>query len=405
MPVTISRPSARHLKCFSMVAALVLAAALGGCDRAKPQAEKMPPVEVTVIEAKPTTAPVNVDGIGHVYAVRTVNVRSQVTGVLQQTLFAEGDVVKEGQRLLVIDPDAYKAKLDEAKSTLARDKATAGQAKRDWLRFKDLVAKAVVSQEDYEQKRTAWQQAEEQVRVDEAAVVNAKVNLDYCYIYAPCTGVVGLQQFKTGNLIEANKDTIITLNQIEPINVQFSVAEKYLPDIRSHAAKATLAVEARYPGRSETAAKGSLNVINNTVDVNTGTITLQGVFPNTDRTLWPGQFVDASVVLADTADTILVPSSAVANTQIGVSVFIAKPDNTVEIRPVTAGRKIGANTVIEKGVAPGERVITSGQIKLFPGVPITIVSQDSYKDGPVAPAAVADKDKKQAKPSGEGQGN
>ena len=404
MPAFISRPNAQNNFYFVVLAALALTAALAGCDKAKPQAAAPTPVEVTVIEAKPVTAPLNVDGIGHVYAVTTVNVRSQVTGVLQKTLFAEGDVVKQGQPLLVIDPDSYKAKLDEAKSTLARDKATAAQAKREWLRYKDLVAKAVISQEDYEQKRTAWQQDEEQVKVDEAAVVSAKVNLDYCYIAAPCTGVVGLQQFKTGNLIEANKDTIITLNQIEPINVQFSVAEKYLPDIRTHAGKATLAVETRYPGRSEVAAKGVLNVINNTVDVNTGTITLQGVFPNTDRALWPGQFVDATVVLTDTVDTILVPSSAVANTQNGVSIFIAKPDNTVEIRPVTAGRKIGADTVIEKGLAPGERVITSAQIKLFPGVPLTVVAQESYKEGPVSPAAVADKDKKQSTPSREGQG-
>ena len=404
MPVSSFRVTARRIYSFAVLAAVALTAVLAGCDRAKPQAEKPTPVEVTVIEAKPVTAPLSVDGVGHVYAVRTVNVRSQVTGVLQQTLFAEGDVVKEGQLLLVIDPDSYKAKLDEAVSTLARDKATAGQAKREWLRFKDLVAKAVVSQEDYEQKRTAWQQAEEQVKVDIASVANAKVNLDYCYIYAPCTGVVGLQQFKTGNLIEATKDTIVTLNQIEPINVQFAVAEKYLPDIRLHAAKGDLGVEARYPGRSEAAAKGTLNVINNTVDVNSGTITLQGVFPNTDRALWPGQYVDASVVLTQTADTILIPSSAVANTQNGVSVFIAKSDNTVEVRPVTAGRKIGAETVIEKGVNPGDRVITSGQIKLFPGVPLTIVSQESYKEGPVSPAAIADKDNKSAKPSGEGQG-
>ncbi|KHK01201.1 efflux RND transporter periplasmic adaptor subunit [Desulfovibrio sp. TomC] len=405
MPFFNFRPAARSVASLAVPLALALLTTVAGCDRPKPQAQKPTPVEVTVIEAKPVTAPLNVDGIGHVFAVRTVSVRSQVTGVLQKTLFAEGDVVKEGQLLLIINPDSYKAKLDEAKSTLARDKATAAQAKREWLRYKDLVAKAVISQEDYEQKRTAWQQDEEQVKVDEAAVVNAKVNLDYCYIYAPCTGVVGLQQYKTGNLIEANKDIIVSLNQIEPINVQFSVAEKYLPDIRSHAAKATLAVEAHYPGQQEVAAKGTLNVINNTVDTSTGTITLQGVFPNTDRALWPGQFVDATVVLADTVDTLLVPSSAVANTQSGVSLFIAKPDNTVEIRPVTAGRKIGAETVIEKGLAPGERVITSGQIKLFPGVPLTIVQSAAYKEGPVSPAAVADRDKNKAKPSGEGQGN
>ncbi|HGP6117838.1 TPA: efflux RND transporter periplasmic adaptor subunit, partial [Vibrio cholerae O1] len=224
------------------------------------------------------------------------------------------------------------------------------------------------SQDDYEQKRTASQQAQEQVRVDEAAVVNAKVSLDYCYINAPCTGVVGLQSYKTGNLVEANKDVIVTVNQIEPINVQFNVAEKYLPDLRAYAAKSTLEVEASYPNHPEKVSKGKLTVINNTVDTSTGTITLQGEFPNKDRLLWPGQFVDASAVLTLTADTILVPSSALVTTQDGASAFLVKPDNTAEMRKLEIGRKVGPNTVVEKGIAAGEKVITSGQIKLFPGV-------------------------------------
>ena len=254
MPVLSPRLFKGRLGLFPLCAPLVVAAlflVLAGCNRQKPKAAPPTPVEVTVLEAKPTAAPMTVDGIGHVYAVRTVNVRSQVTGVIKKTLFAEGDIVKEGQSLLVIDPDSYKAKLDEAASTLSRDRATAAQAKRDWLRYKDLVAQAVISQDDYEQKRTAYQQAQDQVRVDEATVVNAKVNLDYCYIKAPCTGVVGLQSYKTGNLVEANKDIIITINQIEPVNVQFAVAEKYLPDIRLYAAKKDLVVEARHPQHPE----------------------------------------------------------------------------------------------------------------------------------------------------------
>jgi multidrug efflux system membrane fusion protein len=406
MPAAVATPRARRLSIPSryVVLALLLVTGLWACDRKKPAAGAPEPVEVTVIETKPRSAPLSVDGIGHVYAVRTVNVRSQVTGVVTQTLFAEGDVVKEGQPLLVIDPDAYKAKYDETVSTLARDRASAAQAKRDWLRYKDLVAQAVISQDDYEQKRTAYQQALEQVRVDEASVVNAKVNLDYCYINSPCAGVVGLQSYKTGNLVEANKDIIITVNQIEPINVQFAVAEKYLPDIRNWAAKGTLAVKASYPNHPDKVSTGKLTVINNTVDVNSGTITLQGEFPNTDHLLWPGQFVDAAVVLTDTADTILVPASAVVTTQDGSSLFIAKADNTVEVRKVEIGRKIGAETVVEKGVKAGEKVITSGQIKLFPGVPITIVSDQTYKEGPVSPAAVAERTK-QSNNAGEGQGN
>ena len=257
----------------------------------------MPPVEVTALEIKPQSAPMTVDGIGHVTALRSIGVRSQVTGVIKKTLFAEGDVVTEGQPLLVINPDAYKAQLDEAVNTLAKDRATAAQNRRDWLRYKDLVAQGVVSQDDYEQKRTTYKQAAEQVRVDEASVVNAKVSLDYCYINAPCTGVVGLQSYKTGNLVEANKDVIVTVNQIEPVNVQFSVAEKYLPELRDYAAKGSLVVEASYPNHPDKVSKGTLSVINNTVDTTTGTIVLQGEFRNKDHLLWPGQFVNATVVL------------------------------------------------------------------------------------------------------------
>lgn len=404
MPVFFPHSVPRSYRSSLLLASALVLFVLGGCDRGKPKAEPPTPVEVTVYEAKATTAPLAVDGIGHVYALTTISVRSQVSGVLKETYFSEGDIVQKGQPILLIDPDSYKAALDEAVSTLARDRAIAAQSKRDWLRYKDLVAQAVISQEDYEQKRTTYQQDLEQVRVDEASVAKAKVNLGYCYINAPCTGVLGLQQYKTGNLIKSEDYIIVTINQIEPINVQFAVAEKYLPDIRAYAAKAPLAVEARYPGHPEKASKGKLTVINNTVDVNSGTITLQGEFPNADRFLWPGQFVDASVILAETADTILVPSSAVAETQDGSSIFIAKPDNTVEIRKITAGRKIGAETVVEKGVSPGDKVITSAQIKLFPGVPVKIVDAQVYKEGPVSPAAVAGKDKSALSPGSQDQG-
>ncbi len=383
----------------------VLLVLLAGCDKGKPKAEAPVPVEVTVYEAKASTAPLSVDGIGHVYALNTVQVRAQVSGVLKETYFSEGDLVKKGQPLILIDPDSYKAQLDEAISTLARDRAIAAQSKRDWLRYRDLVAQAVISQDDYEQKRTTYQQDTEQVKVDEASVAKARVNLGYCYINAPCTGVVGLQQYKTGNLIKSEDYVIVTINTIEPVNVQFAVAEKYLPDIRDYAAKGTLTVEASYPHHPDKVARGKLTVINNTVDVTSGTITLQGEFPNTDRLLWPGQFVNASVVLADTVDTILVPSNALVETQDGSSVFLVKSDNTVEMRQVTLGRKIGPDTVVEKGVSPGDKVITSGQIKLFPGVPVKIVDAKTYKEGPVPPSAVATTDKTTLNPAGaEGQG-
>lgn len=407
MPAAVFYPLTRRLGPVALCAALIapLLAGLWGCDRTKPMAAKPTPVDVTVVTVKPQLAPMTVDGIGHVTALRSISVRSQVTGVIKKTLFAEGDVVDEGQPLLVIDPDAYKAKLDEAVSTLSKDRATAAQARRDWLRYKDLVAQGVISQDDYEQKRTAYKQDTDQVRMDEASVVNAKVNLDYCFISAPCTGVVGLQSYKTGNLVEANKDIIVTINQIEPVNVQFAVAEKYLPDLRKYADKGTLVVEASYPNHPDKVSKGKLSVINNTVDTTTGTIVLQGEFANKDRLLWPGQFVNASVILTLTADTLLVPSEALVVTQDGAALFVAKANNTVEMRKVVLGRKVGDQTVVAKGISAGEKVITSGQIKLLPGSPIRIVDQAAYDNGPVPPAAAASAGNKTAKTAGEAQGN
>jgi len=367
------------------LAFLVAAPFLLGCEKKEEGGGPPPPVEVTVVEAKAYDAPLNSDGIGHVYALRTVSVRPQVTGYIKETYFQEGQDVKDGQPLILIDPAPFQAKLDESVATLRKDRATAAQNKRDWIRYQDLVKQAVISQDDYEQKRTDWKTSEDQVRADEAAVEDASINLGWCHINSPTAGVAGLQQYKTGNLVEANKDIIVTINQIEPINVQLSVAEKDLPDIRKYAAKGPLTVVARYPGKDEVAATGRLTVINNTVDMTTGMITLQAEFDNKNRALWPGQFVDASVVLTKIPNTIMVPSDALLVTQDGVSAFVAKDDGTVEIRPVEVGRKIKNMIVVEKGLTAGEKVVDSAQIKLVPGARIKIVSNEQYKAGPTSP--------------------
>lgn len=373
-------PSSRRLFFLAFLVALPF---VFGCEKKKEEGGAPPPVEVTVIEAKAYDAPLNSDGIGHVYALRTVNVRPQVTGYIKETYFQEGQDVKNGQPLILIDPAPFQAKLDQALATLQKDRATAAQNKRDWIRYQDLVKQAVISQENYEQKRTDWRASEDQVKADEAAVEDARINLGWCHIDSPTSGVAGLQQYKTGNLVEANKDIIVTVNQIEPINVQLSVAEKDLPDIRKYAAKGPLTVVARYPGKDEVAATGRLTVINNTVDMTTGMITLQAEFENKNRALWPGQFVDASVILTKTPNTIMVPSDALLVTQDGVSAFVAKDDGTVEIRKVEVGRKIKDMIVVEKGLSAGDKVVDSAQIKLFPGAKITIVSKEKYNAGPV----------------------
>ncbi|MEF3697045.1 efflux RND transporter periplasmic adaptor subunit [Desulfolutivibrio sp.] len=358
-------------------------------------------MEVTVVQAAHADAPLNVDGIGHVYAYNTVKVRPQVTGYLKATSFVEGQEVKAGDLLVLIDPAPFQAKVDEAKATLLRDKATAEQNHRDWVRYKDLVEKAVISQEDYEKKRTDYQQSKEQVRMDEASLADAEISLSWCSIASPVDGICSLQQIKTGNLVEENKDTILTVNQIRPINIQISVAEKDLPDLRAHAVKTQLPINVRFPGKDAPASTGVLTVINNAVDTTTGMITIQGEFQNENRLLWPGQFVEASVVLAMIPGTILLPSDALMETQDGISAFVVTAQKTVEIRKVKTGRKIGSNTVIESGINAGDTVITSGQIKLFPGAPVTIVNEKTYNEGPVPPADGTTQG--QPQPKGDGQ--
>ncbi|WP_246287675.1 efflux RND transporter periplasmic adaptor subunit [Desulfolutivibrio sulfoxidireducens] len=342
-------------------------------------------------------APLNVDGVGHVYALNTVKVRAQVTGYIKETFFREGQEVAAGDRLILIDPAPFKAKVDEARATLLRDRATAEQNRRDWLRYKDLVQKAVISQEDYEQKRTEYQQAREQVRVDEAALDDAEINLSWCSINSPVDGVCSLQQVKTGNLVEANKDTILTVTQITPINVQMAVAEKTLPDIRQYAATGRLPLDVRYSGRNEVAARCQLTVINNTVDTTTGMITIQAECANADKKLWPGQFVDGTLVLTMIPGTVLVPSDALLTTQDGTKAFVIKADDTVEMRKLTIGRRIGPMTVVEKGMSQGERVVTSSLLKLFPGTKVTIISEEQFQAGPVSPKPASDAASSQGK--------
>lgn len=383
-----SRPLSGQVP-VSLVALIVAVCCLSftGCEGKPEPKAVLHPVDVTVLQVATTSAPLNVDGIGHVAAYNTVKVRPQVTGYIKETFFVEGQEVKAGDLLVLIDPAPFQAKVDEAKATLLRDRATADQNRRDWLRYKDLVEKAVISQEDYEKKRTDYQQAREQVRVDEASLADAEISLSWCSITSPVDGVCSLQQIKTGNLVEENKDTILTVNQIHPINVQISVAEKDLPDLRAYAAKDRLVVKATFPGKDAPASTGVLTVINNAVDTSTGMITVQAEFPNENSLLWPGQFVEASVVLTVQPDKILVPSDALMETQDGISAFVVSPQKTVEIRKVNAGRKIGPQTVIESGISPGDTLITSGQIKLFPGAPVNIITDKQYNDGPVPPAA------------------
>ncbi|MBF0480682.1 MAG: efflux RND transporter periplasmic adaptor subunit [Desulfovibrionaceae bacterium] len=365
----------------ALIPVAVLAVLFSGCSKEDQKPPPPPPVEIKAVAAQAKDAPLYVTGIGHVVSMRTVSVRAQITGYLKSIHFAEGALVKEGDRLFTIDPAPFESRVKSADATLKKDRATAEQAGRDFKRYDELLSRKAVSVDDMEQRRTAFEQASQQVAADEASLRDAKINLSYCFIDSPVTGATGYQNVKAGNLVAANQDVLTTINQVQPILVQFAIPEKDLPQVRRYFGKGlSLPVTVKPSSSSKTAGEkfaetGALTVVNNTVDTKTGMILLQAEFANDDLMLWPGQFVDARVTLTAEPDTVMVPSQAIASRQEGQLAFVIKPDNTVELRPVQIGREIGDEVTIASGLKAGEMVAVTGQLKLLPGATVKIVDK------------------------------
>ncbi len=365
------------------VIAIVLA---GGCERKAPPPRK-PPVPVMVATVAQKTVPVQIKAIGNVEAYSTVGVKSQIGGELSQVHFREGQDVKKGDLLFTIDPRPYEAALKQAEANLAKDTAQLDNAREEVRRYAELVKKGYVAQEQYDQIRTNNAALEATVNADKAMVENARLQLKYCYIYSPITGRTGNLQSNQGNLIKANADTsIVTVNQVQPIYVTFSVPEQYLSDIKKYMASGKLKVGAVIGNEEDRPEEGVLTFVDNTVDVATGTIKMKATFANRERRLWPGQFVNAVMTLTSQPNAIVAPSAAVQTGQKGQFVFVVKSDLTVESRPVNVSRTSGDESVIENGLQPGERVVTDGQLRLVPGAVVEIKQTEGadQKPGPQA---------------------
>lgn len=355
-----------------LLAALVVLPACSGKSGAavESRAEAVP---VTVAKVVQRTVPVQIRAIGRVEAYSTVAIKSQVDGQIAQVYFTEGQFVKKGDPLFLIDPRSYEAKVKEAEAALAKDIAQAKNADLQAHRSEVLFKARVVSQQEYDDARTKAQAAEEAVRQDRATLENAKVELSYCHINSPINGRTGSLQIHAGNLMKANGDNpIVTINQLVPIYVTFSVPERHLPDIKKYMAIRQLDVEAIIPGDSKDPESGALSFLDNTVDVSTGTVKLKGSFRNSEKRLWPGQFVNVILTLTERPNSIVVQSRAVQTGQSGEYVFVVKPDFTVESRPVTVGDILDDSTIIESGLKAGETVVTDGQLRLVPGAPVEI---------------------------------
>jgi membrane fusion protein, multidrug efflux system len=363
----------------------------GATDRAQGRADgarTREAIPVLVATAARKTMAIQVRAVGNVEAFSTVSVKSQITGVLTQAHFKEGQNVKKGQLLFTIDPRPLEAALKQGEANLARDVAQLQNAREQARRYAELFKKQYVSQEQYEQIRTNADALEAVVEADRAAVENAKVQLSYCYIYSPIDGQVGSLLVNEGNLVRVNDATpLVVINQVTPINVTFSVPEQNLADIRRHMATGSLKVDARFQSDEGRAEQGNLVFIDNTVDRTTGTIKLKAEFKNADRRLWPGQFINVALTLSTQSDAVVVPSEAVQVGQEGQHVFVVKPDNSVEVRPVVVARTDEGEAVIANGLQPGEQIVREGQFLLGPG------SRIEVKDGKPTEAGAQKREK------------
>jgi len=351
------------------------AALLSACSEGKSEQPKVrEAVPVVVGEVAQKTLPVEIHAIGNVEAYSTVSIKARVGGDLTRVHFKEGQEVRKGDLLFQIDPRPYEAALAEAKAKLAKDIALARKAEEDARRYAALIEKQVVSQEQYDQVRANRASLDAAVKADEAAVESARLQVSYCSIYAPFSGRTGSLLLHEGNLIKANDDnkSLVVIRQIQPVYVSFSVPEQSLPEIKRHWGAEGLKVAVSSRERHGETVWGELTFMDNAVDTTTGTILLKATFTNQDKALWPGQFVNVALTLTEQRDAIVVPSQAVQTGQQGQYVFVVRPDLTVESRSVAVDRTVGQEAVVGKGLAPGERVVTDGQLRLVPGARVEI---------------------------------
>lgn len=354
--------------CLSALTALSFTT---GCGRGPAAASvAAPAVPVQVAVARQQDVPRQVEAIGTVQALRTVSVKSQVDGIIAQIHFKEGDEVNTGDLLITLDRRPFENARLQATAALASARAQNAQAIADSERYSHLDQQSAISKEAYTQYLTKAESAKADLQSKEAALSNAELQLSYAEIRSPITGRTGQRLLHEGSLVKANDNNfaLVTVNQFVPVAVTYSVPERALDEIREAivAGRVTVAVTDRNTGIKRE--KGQLEFVDNTIDPTTGMITLKAVFPNEDKALWPGRFVYVVTQTGLDPQAIVVPTTAVQNSQNGAMVYVLKSDQTVELRNVKVARTAGENTLLADGVKEGETVITDGQLRLLPGM-------------------------------------
>lgn len=337
----------------------------------KKQEERPRTAPVSTAMAVQKDIPLEIKAIGEIEALSSAAVRPQVSGPVTKVHFTEGQFVRKGDMLFTIDPRPFEVALKQAKAQLAKDRAQYEKALADANRYEELVSKGYVAEAEYEQFRTAAEALRSVVDADRAVVENARLELAYCFIRAPFSGKTGTVAFDRGNIVRTGDAApLVTIYQVAPIYVSFTVPEQSLPAIRGHMTGRALKVTVEpVPGAVY---EGGLSFIDNAVDRSTGTIRLKGTLKNRDSGLWPGQFVNVTLRLDIQKNAVVVPSEAVMTGQNGQYVFAVTKDLSAEMRPVSVDRTHGEETVIKSGINPGETVVVSGQLQLTPGMKVQV---------------------------------
>jgi multidrug efflux system membrane fusion protein len=360
---------------------LLLAAAGGGyywytqqpapAGEQQRQARGAGPVAVSVVSATRQDLPILMPALGTVQAANTVQIRPRVEGTLESVTFTEGKTVKQGDILAQIDARIYQAALDQAKAKLAQDKAQLDSDRRDLQRDEQLAERSFASRQQLDQRRAAVAKGEALVEADQAAVQSAEVQLAYTTIRAPFDGRIGLRGVDAGNIVRPSDATpIATLTQHQPIFVMFSLPETQLAPVRQAMQTGPVRVTAHHQDSDDVIATGALEVLDNQIDTATGTVRLKAEFANQDDALWPGQFVPVKLRIAVRQNIVALPSAAIQRGPEGLFVWVVGPNGRAKIAPVKAGPTQDDKTVVEAGIAEGDRIIIGGQYRLQPDSPL-----------------------------------
>lgn len=366
----LPRPLVLSRVLFPAVTACVIAATLTGCSAAK--APKQQRVPVTVAKVERRAIPLELVATGTVEAVQSASVGSQTGGVVMSLGIREGQDVAAGQTLIRLDPRPFRAALEQARGVLARDRAQYRNARAEADRAQSMFDQSLLSQSERDQKRAAADALLGSVGADSGSVSRAALDLEYSTIRAPISGRAGAFNVHVGDFVKAaTSEPLVTIVQLHPIRVRFTVPESDLAILQRHRVPAPTVFIRLSPGDS-TAISGPLVFIDNAVDPATGTLLLKGQFENRNHLMWPGQFVEARLVLSTEADRIVVPATAVTTGQQGSYVYVMNEDSTAAPRPVTIARTQGDVSIVSQGLEQGETVVTDGQFRLSPGARVVV---------------------------------